>query len=132
MLIGILTQPLLDNYGGTLQNYALQCVLEELGHDPRTFDRCYRWDLWHYYPAALRVGLMKILGKWKEIPFPEKPYHGYIRQKHFGRFIEKNIHRQEVKGKMTASMLEGFDAVIVGSDQVWRPVFNREDMCTPL
>ena len=39
MKIAILTQPLLYNYGGILQNYALQCVLKNLGHDPITFDQ---------------------------------------------------------------------------------------------
>ena len=32
MKIGILTQPLTNNYGGLLQAYALQTVLERMGH----------------------------------------------------------------------------------------------------
>ena len=40
MKIGILTQPLQNNYGGLLQNYALQQVLKNLGHEPVTLD----WD----------------------------------------------------------------------------------------
>lgn len=38
MKIGILTQPLHNNYGGLLQNYALQQVLKRMGHDPITID----------------------------------------------------------------------------------------------
>jgi len=38
MRIGILTQPLLNNYGGLLQNYALQQVLIRLGHEVDTVD----------------------------------------------------------------------------------------------
>ena len=38
MKIAILTQPLRYNYGGLLQNYALQTVLKKLGHDPVTLD----------------------------------------------------------------------------------------------
>lgn len=34
MKIGILTQPLWNNYGGQLQNYALQQVLKRMGNDP--------------------------------------------------------------------------------------------------
>ena len=36
MKIGVITQPLGHNYGGILQNYALQTVLKRLGHDPIT------------------------------------------------------------------------------------------------
>lgn len=35
MKIGILTLPLHTNYGGILQTYALQTVLERMGHETR-------------------------------------------------------------------------------------------------
>ena len=38
MKIGILTQPLVVNYGGLLQNYALQQVLLRAGHEVETID----------------------------------------------------------------------------------------------
>lgn len=38
MKIGILTQPLHSNYGGLLQNYALQQTLIRLGHEVETID----------------------------------------------------------------------------------------------
>ena len=38
MKIGILTQPLHANYGGLLQNYALQQVLLRAGHEVETID----------------------------------------------------------------------------------------------
>jgi hypothetical protein len=38
MKIGILTQPLQNNYGGLLQNYALQKVLRGLGHEVYTIN----------------------------------------------------------------------------------------------
>ena len=44
MKIGILTQPLVVNYGGLLQNYALQQVLLRAGHEVETIDT---------YPFAL-------------------------------------------------------------------------------
>ena len=49
MKIGILTQPLCDNYGGILQNYALQIVLKKLGHKPYTI---------HYYKQPIKVGVV--------------------------------------------------------------------------
>ena len=38
MKIGILTQPLHANYGGLLQNYALQQTLVRAGHEVETID----------------------------------------------------------------------------------------------
>ena len=38
MKIGILTSPLKSNYGGILQNWALQQALIKLGHKPITID----------------------------------------------------------------------------------------------
>ena len=46
MRIAILTQPLRQNYGGILQNYALQTVLRRMGHQVVTLDPPryhYRW-----------------------------------------------------------------------------------------
>lgn len=40
MKIGILTQPLLRNYGGILQNWALQQVLIKMGHEPEMIFLC--------------------------------------------------------------------------------------------
>ena len=38
MRIGIITQPLRWNYGGILQNFALQTTLKRLGHQVITLD----------------------------------------------------------------------------------------------
>ena len=40
MHIAILTQPLRYNFGGILQNYALQTVLRRMGHEVVTFNLC--------------------------------------------------------------------------------------------
>ena len=39
MKIGIITQSLHTNYGGLLQNYALQKTLQKLGHETYTITR---------------------------------------------------------------------------------------------
>ena len=39
MKIGIITQPLHTNYGGLLQNYALQQVLIAMNHDVYTINK---------------------------------------------------------------------------------------------
>ena len=45
MRIGILTLPLHTNYGGILQAYALQTVLERMGHEVVIFDRPYQYKI---------------------------------------------------------------------------------------
>ena len=48
MRIGIVTQPLHNNYGGILQNYALQQILRRLGHTPVTIDYIALRPLWKF------------------------------------------------------------------------------------
>lgn len=49
MRIAILTQPLRFNYGGILQNFALQTVLRRMGHDVVTLDpQRYHYSRWRY------------------------------------------------------------------------------------
>ena len=45
MRIGILTLPLHTNYGGILQAYALQTVLERMGHDVKVLDKPFKLQL---------------------------------------------------------------------------------------
>lgn len=134
MKIGILTQPLLDNYGGVLQNYALQQVLISLGHEPFTYDVCYRWPLWKWMLSVSRISAMKAIGRWRDVEFPVRPYKGFIREKRFGKFINRRIQTVEPDYPLTAEVLERYpvDVLIVGSDQVWRPKYNKPDSCTPL
>jgi hypothetical protein len=53
MKIAILTHPLGTNYGGILQNYALQYVLKSLGHEPITLN--------HYFKTAWYVKVMSFV-----------------------------------------------------------------------
>ena len=48
MRIGILTLPLHTNYGGILQAYALQTVLERMGHEVKVINKTavYRLPVW--------------------------------------------------------------------------------------
>jgi hypothetical protein len=129
MIIGILTQPLRNNYGGLLQNYALQLVLKRLGHEPITID----WDgrftlkekLWR-----LRVQIMHVLGIGSEIKLR------YIPNKKEELIISGNTNNfisEYIKHTPTAYSLASLhenalkiqaQAFVVGSDQVWRPGYN--------
>ena len=122
MKIGILTQHFLLNYGGIIQNFALQQVLLKLGHDPLTFehDTCYSRTRWF-----LRT-IKYILRTRSFRNIPVYPiYNGRIGNKNFIKFVLKNIKSVPVTDftpSLTAQY--GIDAYVVGSDQVWRPAFN--------
>ena len=122
MKIGILTQHFLLNYGGIIQNFALQQVLLKLGHDPLTFehDTCYSRTRWF-----LRT-IKHILRTRSFRNLPVYPiYKGRIGNKNFIKFVLKNIKSVPVTDftpSLTAQY--GIDAYVVGSDQVWRPAFN--------
>lgn len=122
MKIGILTQHFLLNYGGIIQNFALQQVLLELGHEPLTFehDTCYSRTRWLLRTAKQILKTRSLKG------LPVYPtYQGRIGNKNFIKFVLKNIRSVTVKD-FTPDLTQkyGLDAYIVGSDQVWRPAFN--------
>ena len=61
MKIGIITQPLQNNYGGILQNYALQDVLKKMGHEVITIDQKYpKIPLWRMFASTLKTVLSLI------------------------------------------------------------------------
>ena len=125
MKIGIVTQQLLNNYGGVLQNYALQCVLRKLGHTPLTIDYIRKMSRSRYIKLWLRALFYNLFHSTKR-PLPQ----GRVvspRHPHFADFVETHISRTKVVHKYTESLIAdyGLEAVITGSDQVWRPRYNR-------
>lgn len=64
MKIGILTLPLVDNYGGILQNYALQQTIKSLGHEPITIRSLNKHFLYRYWPLiTTKIIIAKLLGR---------------------------------------------------------------------
>lgn len=123
MKIAILTQPLRTNYGGILQCYALQTVLEHIEHKVQVLTKPqYGRSYYIIYPLAVCKRLLKrfILGK-KIAIF--KASHQIISQ-HTDRFIHRYIH-QYTQREWTAQIASHFDAIVVGSDQVWRPAYSQ-------
>ena len=131
MKIGIVTQPLYANYGGILQNYALQQVLKQMGHDPVTLDYMPSLSLGRYILYAGK-GLLCALSPNKRHPI--KPYHHYLqRPASIDSFVCCNINLTRTIPEYNKRLLEknGIEALIVGSDQVWRYSYNShylEDM----
>lgn len=131
MKVGIVTLPLVANYGCILQNYALQQVLKGMGHNPITFDYLPSLSMWRY---ILYVGKGLIC-----VPFPSlrhriKPYKHYLeRPPRIDSFVRNHITITKTIPNYTNRLLKKnkIEAILLGSDQVWRYKYNShywEDM----
>ncbi len=128
MKIGILTLPFDNNYGGYLQCLALIEKLKALGHDPSIINR--RQEL--------------------PVPFSLQFFKSYINYNLLGkknRFYNSRTYEESKmrRGKAMIESINGllcplsapiyshkdytklnpedYEAILVGSDQVWRPVY---------
>ncbi len=124
MRIGILTLPLHTNYGGILQAYALQTILECIGHEAVVLDKSpYRhlplWKMPLSYPK--RILEKYILGETSVRIFAEQWHNrAYpIISQYTQMFIDTYIHRREVND-LSKLDEKDFEAIVVGSDQIWR------------
>ena len=130
MKIGIVTMPLCANYGGTLQNWALQQVLIRMGHEPITlrFPVMYQgMPSWHYWTKvfpmqALRFVAHKFIGGKYEMSLTIGPWKESVRG--MERFVDEHINVTEYLPNLSMDDIRryGVEALIVGSDQIWRPV----------
>lgn len=126
MRIAIITLPLHTNYGGILQAYALQTVLQRMGHDVVLLDKSpYRkLACWRKPLSYTKRVINKFLLRKDTKVFIEKYYNrNYPIVSQFTQiFIDKYINRIEVDdfAKLEKYL---FDAIVVGSDQIWRPLY---------
>lgn len=126
--IAIITQPLKNNYGCLLQNYALQKVLKQLNQDPITID----------YLNDKKPSLLLFIGSWIKtilvVMFTGKnrkfsKYKLFApRQKWSEDFTSTNINKTRVFSKYNNKIIKKnkIEIIIVGSDQVWRPIYNDQ------
>ena len=128
MKIAILTQPLGHNYGGILQNYALHKVLRKLGHTPITIEKD---PYQHIANFQLLIELpkrffTKYILKKRFYILSEKQNNALIKQKRkqLFPFVSKYINHLYVKSYNLVNIVD-LDVFLVGSDQVWRPVYNN-------
>jgi flavodoxin len=125
--IAILTQPLFVNYGGILQAYALQKALIKLGYEVVTIDRDYYTypKLWRLISAVKR-GVKKLFRE-EEIPAFGLNDLNYI-SRYTMRFVNNHINISKLLDtdeKMIKFFKKNhFYAIIVGSDQTWRPKYS--------
>lgn len=129
--VTIITQHLLNNYGGLLQNFAIQRILKKLGHESITIDymRTIAPKSFKQYLISWMKSFLCLFIPWKKRPFERHNYRGE-RLYWSNEFVSKWIKIKYRCYRYNAKMLDGSDIVIVGSDQVWRPKYNYriEDM----
>lgn len=120
MKIGILTFHRAENFGATLQAYALQTYLSGMGHEAKIVD---------YRCAAIERNYdilnPRILVSRKNVIASSRIYLDRFRnirkrrtrKSRFNEFRKRYFNMTESVGRISRDM--GFDAYITGSDQVW-------------
>ena len=130
MKIGILTQPLHNNYGGLLQCFALQTVLKRLGHETWVVQRCFVkpnhnifWRTCYYIRQFVKV---LVGGKFVRLNPTNKLDYVKRNTKYFvNEYITPKTDIITTKEQLKkCHLVEGFDTYVVGSDQVWRPIYS--------
>lgn len=129
MKIGILTLPLHTNYGGILQAYALQTVLERMGHEVEVIDKpdqIHR-PLWRNSLTFAKRLALRAMGKHISLNY-QKEYNirERAKRKYVNVFIQKYIKRR-ILDKYNKISPNDYDAIVVGSDQVWRRAYMPEN-----
>lgn len=128
MKVGILTQPLINNYGGFLQNYALQYVIKGWGYEVVTLD----WapskpPFFIVILSALKTFLQGLVGNKRHYRYqPTKEELSIINQNFINfadQYINKTPKANNVKELQSWMIKEHCQVLIVGSDQVWRPSY---------
>lgn len=128
-----MTLPLHTNYGGVLQAFALQTVLERMGHaveiiqpdrilpEPEGLE-CIRKiltrSLRKHLPGQRDVELFRERRINREFPTVGRE---------FVRFFSKYLNIRYISSPDDIRP-DDYDAFVVGSDQVWRPRYNSELM----
>jgi len=131
MRIGIITLPLHTNYGGILQAYALQTVLERMGHEVMVIQKWWPKGYTHDNPFVRSIkNLIKNITKCRIAPITPRAYIDWEYDKlhkNVNFFIRNKIHLREVN--TLNELQEGeFDAIVVGSDQIWRALYVKYDI----
>jgi hypothetical protein len=125
MKVSILTQPLGHNYGGLLQAYALQTHLKKIGCEVVTVDRRRLSGKSAPFKSYIRNVTKLLRGQIKSIPTAKRQALVLSNLSDFrDRKLSISPRITSEQGIRDYFRTEKFDAVIVGSDQVWRPRYS--------
>lgn len=121
MKIGILTFNFSVNYGAVLQCYALQEHLRACGHHVEVIDvnpSCLGMPFWrgNRFRQGVRPALRRAWLKWRHGEFLRREFDAFRRQ------YLRLTHKCDFPD--IAEQANSFDAIVVGSDQVWGHGFH--------
>lgn len=140
MVVGILTFHFGNNYGGILQCYALCNVLKKWGYDVRVIN--YKPSSSFYYRFVRKIkmfdnfldllkysiGFLNFTTSVKKDINTSDIYKENILNE-FDSFREKYLNLTEPVNEKTIGNICGeFDVVIVGSDQVWTSLYDKNSI----
>ena len=120
MNLAILTLGSRSNYGGVLQNFALQKALKKEGFHATTINCLMMPPVWRLILSKIKSFLLYVLGKPRMNPYAKK------RSFFAEDFIKHFVEMTEIVFKLDDSFLKkhSIDCIIVGYDQVCRPIYN--------
>lgn len=121
MKILIITHSLRYNYGCILQNFALQTVLSQLGHDVITLKLRRKQTFFIYIFSYLKYLCRRILGYNAYKPLSTNELN--LICKHTDKFVHKYIKMSPRMYLINKKWVQNqkFDVIVVGSDQVLHP-----------
>ena len=129
MKIAILTLPLHTNYGGILQAYALQTVLERMGHEVTHLQPKVEYPRLHNPLVMPLVWCKRLYRKFilGNIALPVFVNREKKIRTNTDKFISKHLKCRYLKPEeWNEGLAREYDAIVVGSDQVWRPIYSPD------
>ena len=125
MKIGILTLPLHTNYGGILQAYALQTVLERMGHQTEILQvqRPRKLSYLCMPQVYAKRFIKKFVLRRPNTRFFEERWWNQkgipAMRKYTNHFLKEYLHLRLIHSIEEVQPFD-YDGFVVGSDQVWR------------
>lgn len=126
MKIGILTMNYATNYGGILQAYGLSQFLKSQGHDVQYIN---------YYNSG-KSSILALLTKLESYFSQREEKNNTIipkqtlTKRYLQNFIEFKSNKfsftREVNEKTISDLSKNYDAIIVGSDQIWNDIYRNK------
>lgn len=124
MKIAILTITPNIGFGGMLQAYALQSIIKSLGHNVTILNYLHKPNIRTKFSFLLK-SLKKMIVNGEYVKLSQQADYEY-RAKNIKQFHERYLNlskRISTNRDLRSYINENFDCVVVGSDQVWRPLY---------
>lgn len=128
--VGIITVHDIYNYSSILQAFATQHALERLGHEAEIIDYAYPNALHDRRSTSekLKSNVLRVGNEFLKDLLPGRPNTTY--KARYKKFKDSH-YRLSAQRYETAEALQNnppdYDIYMAGSDQIWRPLFVKDD-----